>query len=136
IDKNKDPEKKRYTKEDIEEQVVAFDERSEELLGMVAAQAGVSLENTILYDEIRRLFDGFVKASVEAIESRDPTTSGHSRRVADLTVELAKVVDGETSGPYREARFSSEDLRELEYASLLRDFGKIGVREKVLVKAK
>jgi response regulator RpfG family c-di-GMP phosphodiesterase len=77
-----------------------------------------------------------VKASVEAIESRDPTTSGHSRRVADLTVELAKVVDLEGAGPYRDAKFSVEDLRELEYASLLHDFGKIGVREKVLVKAK
>ncbi len=136
INKKKDPEKKLYSKDDIEEQVVSFDERSEELLGMVAAQAGVSLENTMLYDEIRRLFEGFVKASVEAIESRDPTTSGHSRRVADLTVELAKVVDGESHGAYKDAHFSSEDLRELEYASLLHDFGKIGVREKVLVKAK
>jgi HD-GYP domain-containing protein (c-di-GMP phosphodiesterase class II) len=136
INKKKDPEKKLLTKDDFEDLVVAFDDRSEELLGMVAAQAGVSLENTILYDEIRRLFDGFVKASVEAIESRDPTTSGHSRRVADLTVELAKVVDAETSGPYKDAHFGREDLRELEYASLLHDFGKIGVREKVLVKAK
>ena len=136
INKKKDPEKKLYSKEDIEEQVIPFDERSEELLGMVAAQAGVSLENTLLYDEIRRLFEGFVKASVEAIESRDPTTSGHSRRVADLTVELAKVVDLESHGPYKDAHFTIEDLRELEYASLLHDFGKIGVREKVLVKAK
>jgi HD-GYP domain-containing protein (c-di-GMP phosphodiesterase class II) len=136
INKKKDPEKKLYSHEDIEEQVVPFDERSEELLGMVAAQAGVSLENTMLYDEIRRLFEGFVKASVEAIESRDPTTSGHSRRVADLTVELAKVVDSESHGPYKDAHFTLEDLRELEYASLLHDFGKIGVREKVLVKAK
>ncbi len=136
INKKKDPEKKLYSKEDIEEQVVSFDERSEELLGMVAAQAGVSLENTMLYDEIRRLFEGFVKASVEAIESRDPTTSGHSRRVADLTVELAKVVDSESHGAYKDAHFTREDLRELEYASLLHDFGKIGVREKVLVKAK
>jgi HD-GYP domain-containing protein (c-di-GMP phosphodiesterase class II) len=136
INKKKDPEKKLYTKEDIEQQVVPFDERSEELLGMVAAQAGISLENTMLYDEIRRLFEGFVKASVEAIESRDPTTSGHSRRVADLTVELAKVVDAEPQGPYKDAHFTPEDLRELEYASLLHDFGKIGVREKVLVKAK
>ncbi len=135
INKKKDPEKKLFTKEDVEEQVVPFDERSEELLGMVAAQAGASLENAMLYDEIRKLFEGFVKASVEAIESRDPTTSGHSRRVADLTVELAKVVDMETSGPYKGASFSREDLRELEYASLLHDFGKIGVREKVLVKA-
>jgi HD-GYP domain-containing protein (c-di-GMP phosphodiesterase class II) len=135
INKKKDPEKKLFTKEDVEEQVVPFDERSEELLGMVAAQAGASLENAMLYDEIRKLFEGFVKASVEAIESRDPTTSGHSRRVADLTVELAKVVDAETTGPYKIASFSREDLRELEYASLLHDFGKIGVREKVLVKA-
>lgn len=136
INKKRDPARKLTTKEDIEAQVVPFDARSEELLGMVAAQAGVSLENTMLYDEIRRLFEGFVKASVEAIESRDPTTSGHSRRVADLTVELAKIVDGEQRGPYADARFSREDLRELEYASLLHDFGKIGVREKVLVKAK
>ena len=53
INKKKDPEKKLYTSDDIEEQVVPFDERSEELLGMVAAQAGVSLENTMLYDENR-----------------------------------------------------------------------------------
>lgn len=136
INKKRDPEKKLTSKDDIEAQVISFDERSEELLGVVAAHAGVSLENTMLYDEIRRLFEGFVKASVEAIESRDPTTSGHSRRVADLTVELAKVVDAESTGAYRDARFTREDLRELEYASLLHDFGKIGVREKVLVKAK
>jgi HD-GYP domain-containing protein (c-di-GMP phosphodiesterase class II) len=136
INKKKDPSKKLFQKEDVSEQVIPFDARSEELLGMVAAQAGASLESALLYDEIRRLFEGFVRASVEAIESRDPTTSGHSRRVADYTVGLAKVVDGVTSGPYKDAIFSREDLRELEYASLLHDFGKIGVREKVLVKAK
>jgi HD-GYP domain-containing protein (c-di-GMP phosphodiesterase class II) len=136
INKKRDPSHKLLSKSDVDEQVVAFDERSEELLGMLAAQAGVSLETAILYEEIRSLFEGFVKASVEAIESRDPTTSGHSRRVAELTVELAKVVSSEVTGPYANASFTQEDLRELEYASLLHDFGKIGVREKVLVKAK
>jgi HD-GYP domain-containing protein (c-di-GMP phosphodiesterase class II) len=136
INKKRDPSHRLLTRADVDQQVVAFDERSEELLGMLAAQAGVSLETAILYGDIRQMFDGFVKASVEAIESRDPTTSGHSRRVAGLTVTLAKVVDGETSGPYAAASFKPEDLRELEYASLLHDFGKIGVREKVLVKAR
>lgn len=136
INKKRDPVARLKTRTDVDSHVVPFDERSEELLGMVAAQAGVSLETAILYEEIRRLFEGFVKASVEAIESRDPTTSGHSRRVADLTVGLARVVDGESTGPYAGATFTPEDLRELEYASLLHDFGKIGVREKVLVKAK
>jgi hypothetical protein len=39
------------------------------------------------------------------------------------------------SGPYRGQRFSAEQIQELRYASLLHDFGKIGVRESVLVKA-
>jgi HD-GYP domain-containing protein (c-di-GMP phosphodiesterase class II) len=136
INKKRDPSAKLVTRADVDAQVATFDERSEELLGLLASQAGVSLETALLYEEIRRLFEGFVSASVEAIESRDPTTSGHSRRVAELTVELAKVVDRVASGPYAAAAFSPEDLRELEYASLLHDFGKIGVREKVLVKAK
>lgn len=136
INKKTDPQKKLLGKTDVAQYVTAFDRRSEDLLGMLSAQAAVSLENTMLYDEIQKLFEGFVRASVEAIESRDPTTSGHSRRVADLTIELAKTVDGTVSGAYADARFSRADLRELEYASLLHDFGKIGVREKVLVKAK
>jgi HD-GYP domain-containing protein (c-di-GMP phosphodiesterase class II) len=136
INKKRTPAHKLSTTADVDREVVAFDERSEKLLGMLAAQAGVSLETAMLYEEIQSLFDGFVKASVEAIEARDPTTSGHSRRVADFTIELAKAVAMQTTGPYADARFSAEDLRELEYASLLHDFGKIGVREKVLVKAK
>src|SRR5262249_23489099 len=136
INKKKDPQAKLLTKEDVDAQVIPFDDRSEELLGMVAAQAGVSLETAMLYEEIRRLFEGFVHASVAAIESRDPTTSRHSTRVAALTLELAMCVDRESAGPYKDASFTKEDLRELEYASLLHDFGKIGVREKVLVKAK
>ena len=112
-----------------------FDKRSEELLTTLAAQAGISLENTLLYEDIRRLFEGFVNASVTAIESRDPTTSGHSQRVATLTVGLAEMVD-RTDGPYQSVHFTHDDLKEIEYAALLHDFGKVGVREKVLVKAK
>jgi response regulator RpfG family c-di-GMP phosphodiesterase len=77
-----------------------------------------------------------VRASVEAIEQRDPTTSGHSRRVAEMTVNLAKAVELEEKGIYQNVAWTRDDLRELEYASLLHDFGKIGVREQVLVKAK
>jgi response regulator RpfG family c-di-GMP phosphodiesterase len=75
-------------------------------------------------------------ASVTAIESRDPTTSGHSFRVATFTTGLAAAVDRADSGPYAALRFSREAMRELRYASLLHDFGKVGVREQVLVKQK
>lgn len=117
-------------------EVIAFDERSEELAFALAAQAGISLENALLYDEIKNLFEGFVDASVMAIESRDPTTSGHSRRVATLSVALAERVDAMSSGPLADVRFTPTAMKQLEYAGVLHDFGKVGVREKVLVKAK
>ena len=56
--------------------------------------------------------------------------------MATLTVGLAEAVDREETGPYGDIRFSREDIQELRYASLLHDFGKVGVREEVLVKAK
>ena len=136
INKKREPKQKLLAPEDFEHGVVPFDERSEQLVATLAAQAGIALENAILYQEIRKIFEGFVKASVDAIEARDPTTSGHSRRVADLTVNLAAAVERTDTGPYREVRWQREDLREIEYASVLHDFGKIGVREHVLVKAK
>jgi HD-GYP domain-containing protein (c-di-GMP phosphodiesterase class II) len=124
------------TPEDFDRWVVAFDERSEVLSSTLASQAGISLENTLLYEDIRRLFEGFVNAAVTAIESRDPTTSGHSHRVAKLTVGLAEMVGKESSGPYAGLEFNGEALKEIEYAGLLHDFGKVGVREQVLIKAK
>ncbi len=136
INKKKEPKNKLLTPEDFEREIVAFDERSEQLLATLAAQAGIALENAVLYDEIRSIFEGFVRASVDAIEARDPTTSGHSRRVSELTLGLARAVEREDTGPYKQVVWTAEDLRELEYASLLHDFGKIGVREPVLVKAK
>jgi HD-GYP domain-containing protein (c-di-GMP phosphodiesterase class II) len=102
----------------------------------LAGQAAVALENSQLYDSIQRLFEGFVRAAVTAIEARDPATSGHSFRVANLTVALAEAVDRADGGPYSGVHFSRDQVRELRYASLLHDFGKVGVREEVLVKAK
>ena len=102
----------------------------------LAAQAAIALENSQLYAEIRQLFEGFVRASVVAIEARDPATSGHSFRVANLTVALAEAADRADTGGLAGVRFSRDDLRTLRYAALLHDFGKVGVREDILVKAK
>lgn len=89
-----------------------------------------------LKNDIERLFEGFVNASVTAIEARDPSTSGHSSRVAALTVGLAEAVNHTPNGIYGSLYFNPLQIREIRYASLLHDFGKVGVREQVLVKAK
>ena len=122
------------TPADTDRYVQPYSPHLVKLVRSMAGQAAVALENSQLYAEIERLFEGFVRAAVTAIEQRDPTTSGHSERVANLTVGLAKVVDRVDQGPYRMIRFSPDQIREIRYAGLLHDFGKVGVREKVLVK--
>jgi len=122
--------------EEIEREALSYPARFISLAASLASQAAVALENNRLYESVRVLFEGFVNASVTAIESRDPTTSGHSFRVADLTVGLAEAAARAVAGPFRDLHFSPDEIREIRYASLLHDFGKVGVREDVLVKAK
>ncbi|MBI4509838.1 MAG: GAF domain-containing protein [Deltaproteobacteria bacterium] len=136
INKKRRPEARLQKPADFDQWVVPFDTRSQELAKTLASQAGISLENALLYEDIRQLFDGFVRASVTAIESRDPTTSGHSQRVADLTVGLAMATEKEGKGEYEALALTPELVKKIEYAALLHDFGKVGVRENVLVKAK
>jgi HD-GYP domain-containing protein (c-di-GMP phosphodiesterase class II) len=116
--------------------VVPYRPREMELVQALAGQAAVSIENSRLYRQVENLFESFVKAAVVAVDQRDPATSGHSVRVATLTCDLAVALERGGRGPYAGMRFTAEQMRELRYASLLHDFGKVGVREEVLVKPK
>lgn len=136
INRKRDKNRRLETPEDFADNVLSFDELDQEMAEIVAQQAGIALENANMHQSIQELFDGFVNASVTAIEQRDPTTSGHSHRVAYLTVGLATVVSRIDTGLYKNITFTEDQLKEIEYASLLHDFGKLGVRENVLVKAK
>jgi len=120
----------------IERETIPYPDRFIGLAASLASQAAVALQNSRLLENIESLFEGFVRAAVTAIESRDPTTSGHSFRVAELTCALAGAADRADTGPFREVSFSADQMKEIRYASLLHDFGKVGVREEVLVKAK
>jgi HD-GYP domain-containing protein (c-di-GMP phosphodiesterase class II) len=115
--------------------IIAFSDHDDKLMHAFASHAAVALENAKLTEDISNLFESFVKASVMAIEARDPSTSGHSDRVAQLTVTLAEAVDMTKTGILKGIHFTPEQLREIRYASLLHDFGKIGVREAILTKA-
>ncbi len=118
------------------EELEDFNEEDVELISSLTSQAAICLKNTTLIQDIQNLFEGFVNASVTAIEQRDPTTSGHSFRVALMTVDLARACAKVPEGRYAGLIYSEKELQEIRYASLLHDFGKIGVREQVLVKAK
>lgn len=115
--------------------VIPFTDEDEQLMLAFASQACVALENAKLTEDIENLFESFIRASVTAIEARDPATSGHSDRVAVLSVEFARAVHQCSTGACGHVHFSEQQIRELRYAALLHDFGKIGVRESVLSKS-
>jgi HD-GYP domain-containing protein (c-di-GMP phosphodiesterase class II) len=136
INKKRNPEAVLMPVALVEEEVVPFTAVDEELIGSLASQAAVAFENADLIKRIRSLFDAFIRNSVDLIELRDPTTAGHSQRVAILTVKLAKRVDAANSGPLAQTRFTGEQLEEIRYAALLHDTGKVAVQEKFLRKGK
>ncbi len=125
------------TSPSMTEQVVEpFTERDESVLLSLASQAGVALENKALLESIQDLFEQFVRASVKAIEVRDKSTQGHSSRVAELTVAQAMAANAVDAGRFRELHFDDDALREMRYAALLHDFGKVAVPEYIFGKAK
>ncbi|MEA2628539.1 MAG: hypothetical protein QOJ10_999 [Chloroflexota bacterium] len=120
----------------VPDEVVSFQPQDLEMIESIASQAAVAIDNKNLLDSIQALFDGFVQASVTAIEQRDPSTAGHSGRVEALTTNLAAAVTKIDVGSYKDVYLSDDQLKELRYACLLHDFGKVGVREHILIKAK
>jgi len=126
----------RLTVDTVEAEVVSFRPDDLEMIESIASQAAVAIDNKNLLDSIQALFDGFVQASVTAIEQRDPSTAGHSGRVERLTTALARAVSGLGAGKYRDVHLTEDQYKELRYACLLHDFGKVGVREHILIKAK
>jgi HD-GYP domain-containing protein (c-di-GMP phosphodiesterase class II) len=112
----------------------AFDAADERLLSALAGLAAVAVENALLHEQNEALLENLVLASSQAIEERDPATNGHSQRVGNLAVTLARAVHARAAD-FGES-YTRDRLRQLRYAGLLHDFGKIGVREAVLTKAK
>jgi putative nucleotidyltransferase with HDIG domain len=73
--------------------------------------------------EVREMFTETVRSLAEAVDKRDTFTSGHSRRVQDIAMDIGRVM-----------RVSDNDLEALEWGGLLHDIGKIGVPDSVLLK--
>ncbi len=124
------------TSEDFERLIVPFQERYEPLMEAVAAQAAIALENASMIKRILGQFEQFVAAAVDAVEARDPATSGHSFRVAANAVALARALNALELAKGRLPRFSDSALKELEYAGLLHDFGKVYIDPSIFLKSK
>jgi HD-GYP domain-containing protein (c-di-GMP phosphodiesterase class II) len=119
---------------DVPENVVPFTQDCEHLALALASQAGVAMRNAQLLEDLRGLFQGIVRFSSAAIDARDPSAVGHSRRVSELVLRMAKAVSRSRRPPFARLSFSPRQLEALRYAGWLHDVGKIAISEDLLRK--
>jgi HD-GYP domain-containing protein (c-di-GMP phosphodiesterase class II) len=100
-----------------------FGDEDLEFLQGISSLVAVAIENAMLYERRKEMFDSMVATLAETIDMRDPLTAGHSRNVMDLAVGAAKKLG-----------LNELQIEILRYAALLHDYGKVGVPDAVLLK--
>ena len=101
-----------------------FTDEDAALFETLASQAATVLRLSRLYDEASDMFLGIVDAVAGAVDLRDPDTAGHSQRVSDFSVAIA-----------RELGLSPEEVYRVRISGILHDVGKIGIPDAILTKA-
>jgi len=134
INKKRDPAAVLESPAAVEKGVVSFDAFDEEFVESLASQAGVCIEKARLYDDIEKMFEGLVNSFTLALERRNRTTYGHCMRVAKYAVAIAEAINDAPPELFNGLKYTVQQIRELRYAALLHDIGKIAVPEAVLDK--
>lgn len=101
----------------------AFDENHARALSMLASQVAVSLENAQLYENLRDNYAATIAALSATIDAKDHYTRGHSDRVMEYSVHIARALG-----------LPEDAMETIRFAGLLHDIGKIGVSEAILLK--
>ena len=94
------------------------------LVGAMASQTAIALSNAMLFRDVKSLFLGTVRSLASAVDAKDPYTLGHSQRVTQYALAIA-----------RELGLSTSECEDLQLAALLHDVGKIGLPDEILLKA-
>ncbi len=118
------------------QQVRAFSPDFESLTESLASQAAVAITNVKLIGDMERLFESFVQVMATAIDEKSPVTGGHIRRVANLTVLMAEEIHNVTEGPFKNIRYTQEQLYEIKVAGWMHDIGKVTTPVEIIEKSK
>lgn len=89
----------------------------------LASVIGISIRNVELIQSREEQFSSILHALAASIDARDPMTSGHSERVTEFALGICN-----------ELRLPKEYREMIRVASLLHDYGKIGVPDNILKK--
>jgi HD-GYP domain-containing protein (c-di-GMP phosphodiesterase class II) len=104
-----------------------FDSTDVKLFTSVASGCAVFIENGRLFNDLKELFVGSLKALTSSIDAKDQYTAGHSERVALISRWIAERMASQYP-------LDEEQIHRIYLAGLLHDIGKIGIDENVLRK--
>jgi HD-GYP domain-containing protein (c-di-GMP phosphodiesterase class II) len=117
-----------------QDEVISFNEEMQEQLESLASQGAVALTNKRLVEELKTLFEAFIKLIATAIDKKSEYTGGHCNRVPVITMMLADAVAEMTEGKYKNFSMNEDERYELYIAGWLHDCGKVATPPHVVDK--
>lgn len=115
-------------------EVSAFNDEDEKITLSLASQAAIAITNTSLIQGLENLLESFLKSIIFAISKKSPYTAGHIERMVKLSVMIAEAINQDTS-LYADKHFSAEEIKQINFAALMHDIGKLATPEQVVDKA-
>jgi len=115
--------------------VVEFGHHVESIIGALASQAAVALENQLLVQQLRTLMDSFIELIAGAIDEKSAYTGGHCQRVPELIKMIARAACASDDPRFASFNLTEDQWYELHLAGWLHDCGKITTPEYVVDKA-
>ncbi|MFO8049974.1 MAG: HD domain-containing phosphohydrolase [Desulfosudaceae bacterium] len=114
--------------------VISFMPENVDLVASLASQAAIALTNAQLIQDLKDLFDSFIKSIATAIDEKSPFTGGHINRVVKLTMDIAEEINRTDQGYFKDIFFNEDELEELRLAAWMHDVGKITTPEHIVNK--
>lgn len=111
-------------------------DKKTEKLDFVMKELEITYDKLIKNEKLialSQLTDSFIEGIVDIIDLRDTTTSGHSIRIAKYCLELANSINNDDTY-FKGFSFKDNEMKEIYYAALLHDVGKLGISENILLK--
>lgn len=115
-------------------EVIPFDAEDEKITLSLASQAAIAITNTSLIQGLETLLESFLKSIIFAISKKSPYTAGHIKRMVKLSGMLAEAITHDT-GVYAHKHFSHDEIKQINFAALMHDIGKLATPEYIVDKA-
>ncbi len=121
-------------KNTINESTISFTAEDENITLSLASQAAVAITKVTLIDGLENLLEAFLKSIIFAMGKKSAHTAGHIKRMVNLSVMIAQGVH-EDKGIYKDINYSEEDMKQINFAALMHDIGKLTTPEQIIDKA-